>query len=310
MQEQLARLGRRQGGVFSEGQARSAGLTPSWLRRAVQRRDLVVVQPRVYAPAVLPITTVGRLWSVWLSVGAPMAFTGASAATCWGVRGLPAMETADVAVPPNRRARGLRAVRLHRRSLVRTEWRHGLPLVPLAEALVDLAAVEAEPLCRQIVQEVLRLRQCSEPELRNALGRGRAGSARLRAVLAVVADGADSEWERRLAAACVRVGLPPPRRPLLLSPTTGRSIRPDLYWTGVAVEVDGPSVHATGVALLEDLRRQNALVAELGLVVLRYTPVDIRDRLPEVVAEIVAAVEAVPRAGTADLGYRGRSASA
>lgn len=302
MQEQLARLGRRQGGVFSEGQARSAGLTASWLRRAVQRRDLVLVQPRVYAPSVLPSTTVGRLWSVWLSVGAPMALSGAAASTCWGVRGLPAIGIVDVAVPRNQRVRGLQGVRLHRRPTGRTEWRHGLPLVPLAHALVDFAAVETEPCCRQVVQEVLRLRQCSEPELRNALGRGRAGSARLRAVLAVVADGADSEWERRLAAACVRAGLPPPRRPLLLSPTTGRTIRPDLYWRGVVVEVDGPSAHGTGVALSEDLRRQNALVAELGLVVLRYTPVDVRDRLSEVVAEIAAAVRASSGARKADLG--------
>lgn len=70
----------------------------------------------------------------------------------------------------------------------------------------------------------------------------------------------------------------------------GRWFRPDLYWPGLVVEVDGWSAHNGSTAFQADRRRQNELVVELGLAVLRYTPVDIRERPEQVVSQIRGAL--------------------
>lgn len=290
----LAALARRQAGVFSHAQALAAGVPARTISRRVAALDWVRVQPRVYCEASLPLSQRGRFFAIWLSVGAPMAFTGPAGAVLWEVRRVRSPLVAlDLAVPDGRWPGTLSGVRLHRvPALGHVQVQQGFPVLPLPRVLVDLAAVVTEPALRDIVQEVLRLRLCTPQQLAAVMGRGRRGSARLRSVLAVVADGADSVWERRLAKACLAEGLPPPTRPLLRAPASGRYLRPDLYWQGVVVEVDGVLAHSSGRALAEDDRRQNALIAELGLVVLRYTPADIRDRTAEVVAEIARVVRA------------------
>lgn len=101
-----------------------------------------------------------------------------------------------------------------------------------------------------------------------------------------------SLWERRLAAMLRRAGLPRPRRqvPIGGEPT---------YWVdflferwGLAVEVDGFSVHARPEAFAYGLRRARRLHVRHGLDVLAYAPVEIRDRGPEVVTEIAEALAA------------------
>ncbi len=164
----------------------------------------------------------------------------------------------------------------------------GLPVLRTPDVLVDLAHRLSDHQLLDVLQEALRLRRCSEPELRAATGRGRAGSATIGRALDVVGDGADSRYERILVRRCAAARLPAPTRPLLYAPLSGHFWRPDLFWDGVVVEVDGFSAHCTGAAFLADRRRQNELVTELGLIVLRYTPIDIRDRPDQVVAQIAA----------------------
>lgn len=307
----LARIARRQYGVFSTAQALAVGMTIAQIRTKLRRGDWYRVARNVFAVAGVPESDRARLWAVWLSIGPPMWFTGTAGCTLkllfkgsfsvferqigesaglWNLEPLPGLTRVDVAVPEGRQAAGRPGVRLRRcREPRATSWRNGLPVLALPDVLLDCAASLSDPATMSLVQETLRQRSCTDADIRAGMGRGRTGSARMRRVLAVVGDGADSHWERRLAALCRTAGLPPPTRPTLIAPS-GHRLRPDLYWPGLVVEVDGWSSHRGSVAFLEDRRRQNELVLELELQVLRYTPVDIRDRPEYVVAQIRRAI--------------------
>jgi len=287
MPPNLARVARRQYGVFSRNQALGAGMSVAQVRRRVRRGDWVRVGPDVYAVAGLPGSAMARLWACWLSIGPPMWFTGLAAAGLWELEPLPALRGIDIVVPEGRDLVRRPLARLHRRRRLprATFVRGGLPVLGVPDVLLNCATTVAEAAMLALVQETLRRKRCDEAGIRTTMGRGRSGSARMCRVLAVVGDGADSVWERRLVALCRAAGLPASTRPTLLAPS-GRQFRPDLYWPGLVVEVDGWSAHRDSTAFLADRRRQNELVLGLGLQVLRYTPVDIRDRPAFVVAQI------------------------
>lgn len=277
--------------MLSREQALAGGLTVAKIRGRLSRGDWLRVYPDVYAVAGAPATELGRLWAVWLSIGRPMWFTGVAGARLWGLAPLPPPTCIDVAVPKGRGPADRSGIRL-RRCLPpsATTRKSGLPVLGLPDVLLDCAAILPDGSTLELVQETLRRRDCDEPDVRAAMARGRTGSARMRSVLAVVGDGADSFWERRLIALCRAAGLPGPTRPTLRA-GSGRWFRPDLYWPGLVVEVDGWSAHRNGAAFLDDRRRQNELVLELGLSVLRYTPVDIRERPTHVVGQIRRALQ-------------------
>ena len=63
-------------------------------------------------------------------------------------------------------------------------------------------------------------------------------------------------------------------------------MRPDGLIDGVVYEVDGWSAHGTPSAFVEDRRRLRALVAELGLDFLAFTPADLQHGLERCVDDI------------------------
>jgi len=99
MPPNLARVARRQYGVFSRNQALGAGMSVAQVRRRVRRGDWVRVGPDVYAVAGLPGSAMARLWACWLSIGPPMWFTGLAAAGLWELEPLPALRGIDIVVP-------------------------------------------------------------------------------------------------------------------------------------------------------------------------------------------------------------------
>lgn len=293
MEARLAALARRQYGVIAHHQALEHGMTAAAMRRRLATGEWRREQPRVYAATTSRIEDRGRLYAVWLSLGPPMALTGIAAGQLYRLAELPALTRIDLALPVARSADGLAGVRLrHPDALPPVVAVERLPVLPLAEVLVDLAANVPEPAAMAIVQEVLREDRCDERAIRAVLRRGRAGSAAMRRVLGVVGDGADSYWERRLWRACAAAGLPKPTRPWLVSPRTGRRMRPDGLVDGVVVEVDGWAAHKSSRAFVEDRRRRNAIAIDLGLDQLHFTPVDLRDRMADCVAEIELMVRA------------------
>lgn len=227
------------------------------------------------------------MYGVWLSLSAPMALTGVAGGQLYRLACLPAMTVVDVALPVGRSADGLMGVRpRHPAVLPPVLVVERLPVLPLVEVLLDLAATLSEPVVTSITQEVLRESRCTEAAIRAGLRRGRAGSAAMRRVLDVIGDGADSYSERRLWRACAAAGLPKPTRPWLVSPRTGRRMRPDGLIEGVVIEVDGWDAHKSASAFVDDRRRLNTIAIDLGLDQLHFTPIDLRDRMGDCVTEI------------------------
>ena len=110
--------------------------------------------------------------------------------------------------------------------------------------------------------------------------KGRAGSARMRALVEIAAA-AESPMETRLRWLLLKRGMPRPEVQAELCDKAGRFVgRADLYYptARLVVEFDGGSHRER---LVSDDRRQNLLVSA-GFQVLRFTAVDLRQH-PEVI---------------------------
>lgn len=142
------------------------------------------------------------------------------------------------------------------------------------------------------VAEVLLRRATTLEQLRATLGRGRTGSATLRAALAAAGDESQSRAERALARLIKRHGLPPPERHAELRVEDGRVYRPDFLWrrARLGAEVDGWAFHGNRRAFGYDRARDNRILVEHGIGLLRYPADRIRDDPAGVVTEINAAL--------------------
>jgi hypothetical protein len=164
-----------------------------------------------------------------------------------------------------------------------------VPFVP--RAVLQCATQLARDDLLHLVESSVRAGRTDLPRLRVAGGRGFSGSAALRSALdELSAEGLD-RWVRRVVRRLVAAGLP---RPALEVPVPdGRRIRAylDGYWAEaqLALEVDDWETHGSREAQERDRRRDRWLLNSYGIVTVRITPREIRDRPDEVVADIVQA---------------------
>jgi very-short-patch-repair endonuclease len=194
----------------------------------------------------------------------------------------------EVSTPRHRRSRPGIVVR--GRFTEPRAWHNGLPVAPVSQILLDLAAGGAD-------HETLR-RALAEGEYRGwldvdllkpRLRRGVKGSARLRAAIADHEPRlamTRSELERRMLALCTRAGLPLPR-----CNVTVAGLLVDAIWEEqrVVVEVDGRDGHHTWAQIKRDRRRDVTLRAA-GLSVLRYVWDQLTDDTALVEADLAAAL--------------------
>jgi very-short-patch-repair endonuclease len=119
------------------------------------------------------------------------------------------------------------------------------------------------------------------------------GSARLRQVLAEVADGVRSTVEAELRDLVIRAGLPRPMFNARLYAGKVLIAVADAWWpdAGVAVEVDSREWHLSAEQWEQTMRRHARMTAQ-GILVLHFTPKQIRTEPAQVVAAIRAALEA------------------
>jgi len=117
------------------------------------------------------------------------------------------------------------------------------------------------------------------------------GSARLRRALAEVTGGIRSATEGDLRDLIIRAGLPMPMFNARLYAGQRLIAVADAWWpqAHVAVEVDSREWHLSPEDWERTLRRSAALGA-LGIVVLHFTPGQIRDEPARVAAEISSAI--------------------
>lgn len=293
----LAKLLAEQHTVLTREQAQACGMTDHMLRHRLRPGGpWRVLLPGVYlALAGLP-TAAQREMAALLYAGPASMITGPAALFSHGVR-IAHTEFVDVLVPASTQRRDLAFVRMHRSARVPglMHVRDGIRYVPVARAVADSArAMQAIGDVRAVVADAVQRGRCPlvfiAGEARDGPTRG---SALLRQAVAEVADGIRSGTESDLRGLIKHAGLPMPMfNPSLFA--GGRFIaRPDCWWrdAGVAGEADSREWHLSPRDWERTLAR-HALMSAHGIIVLHFTPQQIRTQAAAVAANLRAALEA------------------
>ena len=272
---------------FSLGEARTAGVTLSALRGRTWRR----LGSQLYSWTKLSEDH----WKVlggWRKTLPPDAvFAGATAAWISGLDVSPC-NPVEIAVPKQSGVRSRDGLRVRRCEISRDEMVsvRGLQATTLNRALSDLclrwSTVEA-----LIAIDMALSSKCTDKEaLRRYCegAKGRAGSARMRALVQIAAA-AESPMETRLRWLLLRRGMPRPEVQAQLCDEAGRFVgRADLYYptARLVVEFDGGNHRER---LVSDDRRQNLLISA-GFQVLRFTAADLYQHPDIVEAQVRGAL--------------------
>jgi hypothetical protein len=292
----LARLLERQRQVITRRQAIACGLNHDMIQRRIcaggQWQRLL---PGVYlALTGTPTQEQGEVAAL-LYAGPGSIITGAAALRRHGLRA-PRAGAVDVLIPGKRRRQNAGYVAVHPTMRIppsvcyQGPVQYALAARAVADAtrcLDDLATVRA------VVASAVQTRQCTIEQLAEELRQGpKRGSALLRTALREVAQGARSASEADVLALIKRAQLPTP----LLNPRLylGDELLgvPDAWWpeAGVAVEVDSREWHLSPQDWERTIRRHARMTA-VGILVLHFTPRQLKDERDEVVRTIRATLD-------------------
>jgi hypothetical protein len=287
----------RQHDVITRRQALAAGLT----RHALQHRlrpggSWHSLLPGVYVAATGTPTIIQQEMAAMLYAGKASVITGLAALRQHRIRG-PATDLIDVLIPESRRRQNQDLVRLHRTNrMPKQTWQFGplqyaLPARAVADAARDLTSLRE---VRAIVADAVQRGKCNVQDLSAELAAGpNWGSALFREALTDVADGIRSAAEGDLKDLLTKSRLPVPLFNASLYDIDGTFIaRPDAWWPefGIAIEVDSHEWHMSPQAHARTLERQRRM-GKYGIVVLPFTPGQIRKQPAEVLATIRAALQ-------------------
>ncbi len=302
----LRDLIQRQSCVITRRQALDAGLHPNVLhRRARAGGPWRQVLPGVYVTVTGTLTMEQRDVAAILYGGLGATLTGAAALRRHGMR--VQSESIEVLVPANRRPKSTEFVIVQRTARLPARVCYAGPVqYALAARAVGDAARGMRDLAdvRAIVAGAVQGRRCTVEQLEEELSEGPIhGSALFRAALGEVAEGTRSGPEGELLALIRRGKLPPPMLNARLFVGNELVARPDAWWPdfGVAVEVDSKEWHLAPEMWERTMRRHTRLSA-LGIMVLHYSPRQIRDEPDEVLTTIRNALDR--RKGQAALAIR------
>jgi hypothetical protein len=147
---------------------------------------------------------------------------------------------------------------------------------------------------RAVVADAVQRDKCAISNLATELSQGpNKGSVLFREALADVADGIRSAAEGDLRDLLARSGLPMPLfNPSLYDERGTFVARPDAWWPahGIAVEVDSREWHTSPEDHAKTLARGRRM-ARYQIVVLRFTPRQIRSQPAEAINDIKAALD-------------------
>lgn len=263
--------------------------------RHLQHPEVERLSRDTYLPRVLAGELRQRLAAVLLTAPHGAVLSHRTAAVLWGLAvplESPQDRRIDLIVPSSSRAESRADRRVHRVAIDEDEVtrQESLLVTVPARTWRDLAAVLQPPALLAVTDQLLA-RGCAASALQGQLDRrpsGR-GSARARKVLALADRRAGSPMESVLRWLLHAAGVPAPDlQHAIWTPVA--EFHADLAWPDrkVLVEFDG-DVHRDRRVFVEDLRRQNALVAA-GWTVLRFSSADVLGRPQEVVAAIMRAL--------------------
>jgi hypothetical protein len=231
-----------------------------------------------------------------LYAGPGSVITGGAALRRLRIRA-PETRHVDVLVPASRRRQNVGFVRVQRtrrkpESICYDGQIHfTLPARAVADAARSLSAVRD---VRAVVAGAVQQGRCGVAELATELAEGpRADSAALRRVLAEVADGVRSISEGDFRGLVKRAGLPMPMFNARLYCGDVLLAVADAWWpdAGVAAEVDSREWHLSPEDWQRTLDRHARMTAQ-GLLVLHFTPQQIRTEPVKVVSTLRAALGA------------------
>ncbi len=284
------------GGVLSRRLLRELGVDRNALAREVAAGRWRRHGHETVAVHTVALGDVARRWrSIW-EVGAGAAvLDGVSALQAAGVTGFgEAVE--HVSVPRAVHPRRVSGVRIHRIERGPGELAvAGIPRVRPATAAIRAASwAVSDRQAALVLALVVQQRVVTAGQLLVAASAVPVRSRRALILLlaADVAAGAQSLGELDFASLCRRHGLPVPDRQLVRTTPTGR-IYLDVCWSdvGLVVEIDG-SGHRSGLAVMDDNLRQNAVVLDGGTV-LRIDLVGLRLQPDAFMAQVCRAYSAL-----------------
>ncbi|CAN5462352.1 hypothetical protein BH18ACT16_BH18ACT16_11830 [soil metagenome] len=290
----IAPLASRQFGVFHLNQALESGCAATLVRDRVATGRWERLYPRVYRIKGSPPSRAQDLVAAYLWVQGGAVFSHFTAADLHGLD-LPRTKQIEMTTSGQLRARDER-VKLHRRALLEPRdivAKGRLQITSVDLTVLDLAERLTPAGLERCLDDVLRRGLSSLPRLTWRLeqsgGPGRAGTARLRAALALRLPGyraTDSVLEDAFLALCRRHGLPEPQRQVEV-PGLGRV---DFYYydARIVIELDGYEFHYDRSAFQRDRTRSNALGVG-GELVLRYTHADVTTKAAQVASQVGAA---------------------
>jgi very-short-patch-repair endonuclease len=296
-QKALRALLVNQHGVLARAQALGVGMSLGVLRHRLREGGpWQVLLPGVYLASTGMATVGQREVSALLYAGPGSLMTGPAALYRHGIRA-PISENVDVLVPAERKRRDSGFVRLHRTTRMPAGVctsgvvRYAPPARAVADAARLLSDIQD---VRAVVADAVQQRRCSPETVVAELKQGPLrNSAQLRQVLGEIAEGIRSVAEAELRILLKRSQLPEPIFNARLFAGKTFIAAPDCWWqdAGVAVEVDSREWHLSPRDWERTMSRR-ARMSALGIIVLHFTPRQIRTQ-PMLVAErIRSALEA------------------
>lgn len=282
---------RRQDGIITLQQARSAGLSPRGVRHRVAAGRWQRLHPRVYRAVDHELTDRARIRAAVLWAG-PRAAVSGLAAAWW--HGLPVAcpKLIEITVARGRQPAARPGIRVRRRTLAAKDLVHldGIwvtgPALTVLEGAAALGPGGAELMDRAL-QRWVSFDSMYRAHCRNL---GRWGSPAAAASLGAAADHAASNAERLLVALLVNGCV----RGWKLGYVFGEFVLDVAFPAArVGIEVDGWAWHSDADRFRTDRRRQNSLVLA-GWTVLRFTWDDLVHRPDQVLSEIQSALSASP----------------
>ena len=291
-------IGRRQHGILSLDDLLSHGLTREAVSRRVQKTSLIHVLPSVYRMSGSPYTWQQALWAARKWAGEDCVFSHRSGLLLLGMAGatdrvVEMTVTRKIQSPDPR-------ILLHytcRDPFADAIKVDGLPVTSAGRTVLDSAAVAYKWQVEAALDDGLRRKLFTVDDMWRILGksggRGRKGSALLRALLEYRSDGrarSHSWLEIKLDGVLRNSVVPRYFRQFEVMTRSGVPADVDFAWpeAKLAVEVDGYRWHSGRQQWQSDLERQNAL-AEVGWLVLRFTWYDVVSRPEYVIRTIMEA---------------------
>jgi len=295
---ELDRLAKSQHGILSFDDLREHGLGPESINRRVKAASLIRLYRGIYRSRGAPETWQQALWAAKKWAEGDCVFSHRSGLLLIGLAGA-TDRVVEMTVTRKIRSPDPRLL-LHftrRDPFVGALEIDGLPVTSAGRTILDSAAVAYRWQVEAALDDALRRKLITVEDmwrmLARAGGRGRKGSALLRALLDERSDGrarSHSLLEIKLDRLLRSAAVPSYFRQFEVMTRSGVPADIDFAWpeAKLAVEVDGYRWHSGRQQWQNDMQRQNAL-AEVGWLVLRFSWYDVHNRPEYVIRTILEA---------------------